>query len=175
MFHHYRKCRAHSMNEAVTEALRSLYAGRRQQLFTYALSITHDRESAEDVIHQVFQRLLKKGALPQNLLPYVFRSVRNAALDDLRRTRVRASSLFDETEMGDSFPSPAGGALLASELEEALNAVSCDEREVIVLRIYNALTFQEIADLRDLPLSTVTSWYRRGLETVKAKLGKETR
>jgi DNA-directed RNA polymerase specialized sigma24 family protein len=48
--------------------------------------------------------------------------------------------------------------------------ISPDERETIVLKIYDDFTFQEIADLRDVPLPTVASWYRRGLEKLKTLL-----
>jgi RNA polymerase sigma-70 factor (ECF subfamily) len=161
------------MNEEVLEALRSFYVGHRQQLFTYAVSITRNRESAEDAIHQVFQRLLRRTSLPVAMRPFVFRCVRNEALDDLRRTRVRSASVFEE----DTTPGPAGApgqrALLPGELEEALQALSPDEREVIALRMNDALTFQEIADLRGVPLPTVASWHRRGLEKMRERMARE--
>ena len=74
------------MNAMETEALRAFYVGTRQQLYTYAVSITGNRESAEDAIHGVFEQLLRQGYMPGDLRPYIFRCVRNAALDDLRRT-----------------------------------------------------------------------------------------
>jgi RNA polymerase sigma-70 factor (ECF subfamily) len=161
------------MSESVVESLRSFYAGHRQQLYTYAISITRHRESAEDAIHQAFQQLLRRGTLPVDFRPYVFRCVRNAALDGLRRARVRSDPIFAETLEPRAGPARAGGPLLASEVDEALRALSADEREVIVMKIYDALTFQEIADVLDSPLPTVASWYRRGLEKIRTMLTKE--
>src|SRR5258708_7473243 len=77
------------MSPAVTETLRAFYVENRQQLYTYAVSITRQREAAEDAIQQTFQQLLHRRALAADLRPYVFRCVRNAALDGLRRARGR--------------------------------------------------------------------------------------
>jgi RNA polymerase sigma-70 factor (ECF subfamily) len=111
--------------------------------------------------------------MPAELRPYVFRGVRNAALDALRRTKVRNDSIFEAkraAEASSSMASTVGGL---HELEQWLCLLSPDERETIVLKIYDEFTFQQIADLRQVPLSTVTSWYRRGLSKMKATLTTE--
>jgi RNA polymerase sigma-70 factor (ECF subfamily) len=94
-------------------------------------------------------------------------------LDDLRRARVRSASIFAETVDPDTVAAESGNPLLAGEFADLLQVVSSDEREIIILRVYEMLTFQEIADLRNVPLSTVTSWYRRGLGKIRSALGKE--
>ena len=156
------------MNSTDIETLRAFYAGSRQQLYTYAVSITGNREAAEDAIQGVFQQLLRRGALPAELRPYVFRAVRNAAYDAWRRTKVRSDSIF-AAAMDPPAPAPPA-ALRRDELEPLLQQLSPDERETIVLKIYNGFAFQQIADLRQVPLPTVASWYRRGLEKLKTML-----
>ncbi len=151
-----------------TEALRAFYVGTRQQLYTYAVSITGNRESAEDAIHGVFEQLLRQGYVPCDLRPYIFRCVRNAALDDLRHTRTRCDSIFEIASALDQ--SRPGPAFRCGEFENWLQTLSPDEREAIVLKIYNDFTFHEIADLRQVPLPTVASWYRRGLDKLRATL-----
>jgi RNA polymerase sigma-70 factor, ECF subfamily len=149
------------MNPAAIETLRAFYVQNRQQLYTYAVSLTRQREAAEDAIQQAFQQLLRRGALPEELRPYVFRCVRNAALDGLRRAGVRQDLPFDE----ERAPDPAAPlAFSPRELDAQLQRLNPDEREAIVLKIYDEFTFQEIATLRGVPLPTVASWYRRGLE-----------
>jgi RNA polymerase sigma-70 factor (ECF subfamily) len=146
------------------ELLRAFYAEERQHLYTYAVSITSNRESAEDAVHHAFQHLLERRSLPADLRPYVFRCVRNAAIDAMRRTRVRCDSFLAEGTDGD----PQAPALaLGEDLAVLLGALGSDERESIVLKIYNDLTFQEIAVLRGVPVATAASWYRRGLEKMK--------
>jgi RNA polymerase sigma-70 factor (ECF subfamily) len=162
------------MNATDIEALHALYVENRQELYTYALSITGNREGAEDAIHGVFERLLRGGRLPGDLRPYVFRAVRNAAYDAWRRAKVRDYSIFDLAAAVDAAradTAPVSGD--ASELEPLLQRLPPDEREAIVLRIFGGLTFQQIADSRRVPLPTAASWYRRGLEHLKTLLAKE--
>jgi RNA polymerase sigma-70 factor (ECF subfamily) len=159
------------MSEAVISALRSFYAGQRQQLYTYAVSITHSRESAEDAIHDAFERLLQRASLPRDPRPYIFRSVRNAAIDGFRRSRERPGPIL--ADVGADLLSAGPGSHLAQDLEEALQGVSPDEREAIVLKIYGSLSFREISEVRGVPLQTVASWYRRGLERIREAMSKE--
>jgi RNA polymerase sigma-70 factor (ECF subfamily) len=161
------------MSSSVNDILRGFYVENRQQLYTYAVSITHHREAAEDAIHQAFQQLLRRAALPSDVRPYVFRCVRNAALDSLRRAKTRGDSIFDEsTELG-AHDASSNVPLSAAELNQWLEMLSKDERETIVLKIYDAFSFQEIADLRRVRLSTTTSWYRRGLAKLRTIVAQE--
>jgi DNA-directed RNA polymerase specialized sigma24 family protein len=48
-----------------------------------------------------------------------------------------------------------------------------EERETIIEHIYGELTFREIAEMREVALSTVTTWYRRGLERLRARMKEE--
>jgi RNA polymerase sigma-70 factor, ECF subfamily len=160
------------MSPSAIAKLRAFYVENRQPLFTYALSITRQREAAEDAIQQAFQQLLRREEPVAELRPYVFRCVRNAALDGLRRAAVRGDSIFAEDAVPELVASASVAPLLAHELDEKLGLLSDDERETIVLKIYDGFTFQEIAALRDAPLPTVASWYRRGMERLKALLEK---
>ena len=159
------------MSATDTEILRTFYVGSRQQLYTYAVSITGNRESAEDAIHGVFEQLLRRGYLPADLRPYVFRCVRNAALDNLRRARMRRDSIFEVAATLDHSEAPP--PFRVDEVERWLRTLSPDEREAIVLKLYNDFTFQQIAELRQVPLQTAASWYRRGLEKLRALVSKE--
>ncbi|HNT35778.1 MAG TPA: sigma-70 family RNA polymerase sigma factor, partial [bacterium] len=75
--------------------LERFYEDNEQQLFTFALSMTRDHDGAEDAVHEAFSRLLQMGGCPDNLKSYVFRSVRNAAIDGMRKT-ARLCELTDE-------------------------------------------------------------------------------
>jgi RNA polymerase sigma-70 factor (ECF subfamily) len=161
------------MSSSVNETLRGFYIENRQQLYTYAVSITCHREAAEDAIHQTFQQLLRRDDLPADLRPYIFRSVRNAALDALRRAKTRGDSIFDESSMAAVPAANVSPALSVAELNEWLAKLSEDERETIVLKIFDSFSFQEVADLRRVPLSTATSWYRRGLAKLRTIVAQE--
>ncbi|HIJ74609.1 MAG TPA: sigma-70 family RNA polymerase sigma factor [Candidatus Hydrogenedentes bacterium] len=55
------------------------------------------------------------------------------------------------------------------EVETAVAPLGVEERERIVLKFYNGLTFKEIGALMDVSVNTAASWYRRGLEKMKAR------
>lgn len=152
----------------ITDILRDFYAENQDELYTYALAITRQREAAEDAIHQAFQRLLQREALPTALRPYIFRSVRNAALDGWRRDRSRTDSLFEENRPPEPAAPDAPPSLAAADAEVWLASLSPDERETVVLKIYDDFSFQEIADLRGVSLSTASSWYRRGIAKLRS-------
>ncbi|MHC4361488.1 MAG: RNA polymerase sigma factor [Planctomycetota bacterium] len=141
------------------------------QLFTFALAVTRRPDLAEDAMHEAFCRGLRLTEAPRNVKAYMFRSVRNAAIDQLRR-KGRTRSLSEDY----IFDSSAGPMELAQQnqfrhrVAAALLKLAEDERETIVQHLYTDLTFQEIADLRERPLGTITSWYRRGLAKLKEHL-----
>ena len=141
------------------------------QLFTCALSVTGCSGLAEDAMHEAFCRGFRLTEVPRNLKAYMFRSVRNAAIDQLRRRRKTRTLLQDYI-----FDSSAGPGQLAEQKQfkrlvaDALLKLSKDERETIVQHLYADLTFQEIADMCERSIGTVTSWYRRGLVKMKDHL-----
>ena len=153
------------MRRRQVEFLHRFYRDHRRELFTYALSLTHCGDSAEDAVHTAFARILERGRLPRELRPYAFRCVRNAAIDHLRiaSREVHDESLFDGAQPKAS----AEDARLRMDFEKLLEALSDDERECIILKVYSSLTFNEISDLRGVSINTAASWYRRGIEKLR--------
>ena len=146
-----------------------LYRQCRQELFSYALAVAGCQADAEDAIHTAFARTLTLGRSPSDLKTYIFRAVRNAAIDH-RRT-ARRTITIPEQGLDNCIHDMH---LLALENSEALQAASRalndlpdDEREVIVAHLHAGLTFKEIAGISGRPLGTVVSWYRRGLEALR--------
>ena len=144
------------------EVVRRYYESHRQELYTYALALTRRRQAAEDVVHTVFCKLLARGRPPRDMGPYLFRSVRNAAIDELsRRGNAKPRESIFET------PAPETDPALGLWAEEALDSLGDDERETIVLKLYAGMTFKEIATTRRVSINTAASWYRRGLEKLR--------
>jgi RNA polymerase sigma-70 factor (ECF subfamily) len=156
--------------------LERLYSECRQQLFTCALAITCSPARAEDAVHDAFCQLLRRqtareGIAAIDLKAYAFRAVRNAAVDQLRRQGRATAPLPDF--IFDAAPGPAAStedADFRRQVIELLQRLSPDERETIVQHIYGELTFQQIATVRDAPLGTIVSWYRRGIEKLRQRL-----
>lgn len=146
--------------------MRNCYTEYRQGLFTYALALTRNRATAEDAVHGVICRLLSRGKMPAEIRPYLFRAVRNAAVDDWRRTSGGGEPVFDL----DSPVTGSSRADQALQLHQCLFRLGEDERETIVLKIYQGLTFREIGEVRGQSTNTAASHYRRGLKKIKVML-----
>ncbi len=97
--------------------------------------------------------------------------MRNAALDQVRRYPQRCKPLSDFIFDPQAHPEQsAQQAEFQRQIAMQLLELHANERETIVQHLYGELTFQQIADVRETPLGTVTSWYRRGLEKLREKL-----
>ncbi len=151
--------------------LEALYLENRQQLYTCALAIVRCPEGAEDAVQEAFSRLFVMGTAPGSIRAYVFRAVRNAALDQRRRKgRIVAELshyIFDprdgphETALANEFKQRVVGALL--DLDD-------EDREIVIHRLYVDLTFREISEVMDLPLSSVAYRYRQALQRMRSSL-----
>lgn len=152
----------------------------RQGLFSLALSLTGCRQQAEDAIHAAFARLC--ASMPDHvadLKSYIFACVRNAALDGLRanqRTAAMQNSIFENTPRDPATYTATNpeDELTKNErnerLRNAVNHLGTDEREVIVMKIYSGLTFDEIGRVLEQPAKTVATRYRRALIKLEEKL-----
>jgi RNA polymerase sigma-70 factor (ECF subfamily) len=146
-----------------TSWLGTLYQQFRRELFRTAWTVLRRADLAEDAVHAAFAKLAQLESPPLDSKLYVFRCVRNAAID-LARTRSRRK---EETLHADW---DAPGAEAQAEDSDVLRCVAAAierlddaSREVIELRLHADLCFREIAELVDEPLPTVASRYRRAL------------
>ena len=167
-------CRAGS-----SEALAELYDRFASPLLAYLLSLTADRDAAEEVLQQVFVEVLRLGpALPQDRRPsaYLFASARNRAANLVRESQARQRALFAYELLARQKASGcfAGDETLEQELLARLNSglrwLSEGEREAILLHTQGELTFQEIARITGEPQGTVATRYRTGLEKLRGYL-----
>lgn len=161
-------------------AFEQAYIAHKDRLLTLSMVLTGDRSAAEDVVHDVFARLIQE---PRRLrdesgLPaFLTVCTRNRALDGRRRKgreTVLAGSEAMRHENPDSH-NPAEQAARAEEHEILLGMVSTlpdSQREVLTLRMWGELTFEEIAGLQGTTKSTAHARYRQALAELRARLGK---
>jgi RNA polymerase sigma-70 factor, ECF subfamily len=110
----------------------------------------------------VFERLLRGGIeIEGSPIPYLYRAVRNAALNDVRK-RSRDATLDDAWLEGP--PGMGEGAIV---LQSALQQLPTEQREVITLHIWGQMTFEEVATTLGIPAKTAESRYRYGLSKLK--------
>jgi RNA polymerase sigma-70 factor, ECF subfamily len=150
--------------------LEKLFDDYGQALYTCALSVTGCPGFAEDAVQEAFFRIFRLGTVPDNLKAYVFRSVRNIAIDQLRRNarlvEMNQDFVFDSSGPDEDLETKE----MKQRVAQVLQMLSADERETIVQHLYGGLTFREISEIRGDPVGTVASWYRRGLARMKTHL-----
>jgi len=144
-----------------------LYHEHGPALLAYASSFVADRALAEDLLHQVFAKLLEGGTpIPDVPAAYLYRAVRNAALNT-RRNGFRETGL-DATN--GCFVHRGGDNEAALALQVALAALPDEQREVVVMRIWSGMTLDEVAAATGVSLNTVASRYRYALQKLREKL-----
>jgi RNA polymerase sigma-70 factor, ECF subfamily len=152
-----------------TDWLSDMYQRFRRELFTTAWTVLRQVDLSEDAVHTAFVKLVKLASVPSDPKLYVFRSVRNAAID-LAKARLRRREEPMQADWDTSGPEKEDpDAEVLRSIANSLEQLEESSREVIELHLHASLTFQEIAQVLGEPLPTVASRYRRALD----KLGKE--
>jgi RNA polymerase sigma-70 factor (ECF subfamily) len=161
-------------------ALRALYDLTAGKLFGLALKVVGKRDWAEDVLQEAFLTIWRSaGDYRATLSPplgWMGMIVRSRALDFLRRRaseRADAAQVLDdaigETVAGDS-PDPIDTAQASEQawaLHECLRKLEGRQREVLSLAYLRDLSHAQLAEQLQLPLGTVKTWIRRGLDQLR--------
>ena len=160
----------------------------RTRVSRYVERFTYDVEDARDVTQDVFIKVY--GALDSfdprfKFSTWLFRIAGNAAIDHLRRRRVRTLPLeYPPGENGEARavdppetrPNPHE-ELVRQRLREALSAaidrLPDDYRELISLRHYGEMPYEEIAELKGMPLGTVKNKLFRARQALRDLLPKD--
>lgn len=162
-------------------ALRLLYDRTSSKLFGLALRVVRQREWAEDVLQEAFLTIWRAAADYRSSLspPMAWMGliVRSRALDLLRRRtadRAQFTQEFDdvmEDTLESNAPNPmdmADASEQAWALHQCLRQLEGPQREVVSLAYLRDLSHSELAEQLKLPLGTVKTWIRRGVEKLRA-------
>tara|TARA_Y100001934_G_C12385099_1_gene795120 strand:- start:11058 stop:11555 length:498 start_codon:yes stop_codon:yes gene_type:complete len=130
-----------------------------------------DRAEAEDVIQIVFLRLQSLDAPPRDVKAWLFRAAKNTALNSARS---RTRRLARETDVGAFsapwFESRPEDVIDAGQARQLLTGLDEEAREVVVLRIWAGLTFDQIAELSERSRSSVFRLYEQSLTAMRKQL-----
>lgn len=168
-------------------AFEILYNKYHRGLYAYLLSMLRSPHVAEDLTQDIFIKLFRQIDSYRFQSPFshwLFRMARNLAIDHTRREKVRFSTSLDADGGDDNLPlrerlagkaeTPAAQALQAEKskvVRQAVEALSEDFREVVVLREWDELSYEEIGERLGLSVGTVKSrlFRARGLLAKKLK------
>lgn len=146
-----------------------------KSLYRYACYRLGRREEAQDVIQELYLKLHRQHLHEvSNARCYLYRALSNSCTQLLRERRrieyVDVTSLRD-LKAEDITPSnfDEEQALIA----RLLATLPDEQSEVIRLHLHGGYTFAEVAEMMDIPLSTVKSRYRYGIEHLRKELQKQ--
>ena len=162
-------------------ALKALYDGCASKLFGLALRVVGQREWAEDVVQEAFLSIWRSaGDYRDSLSPpmaWLSLIVRSRALDLLRRRKAERSHVTQDIdeEMSDTLVGDSACPLDTAQASEQAHALhQClvqlenRQREVVSLAYLRDLSHNELSEQLKLPLGTVKTWIRRGLDQLRA-------
>lgn len=144
-----------------------------QSAYRYAHALTAHAETAEDLVHEGWLKVVKKyGPTPDK--PLLFRVIRNLYIDDVRHRTRFPSDQFDETYHKDAnVLDPSVYVSHDLVLAEGLSTLRSIEREVLFLWVFEGHTAAEIAAMSDQSRGTVLSQIHRAKAKLKRHLDKE--
>ncbi len=182
------------------ELVRSVLAGDRERfgelveryqgrLVNYLFRLVRNLDEAHDLAQEVFVRVyqaLDRFDPQYRFSTWLFRVAQNAAIDVIRKRRFRLVPLSRPEEDGGEgtweieLEAPGAGALEALEGRErdarvrvAIDALPWEYRELILLRHYGELAYEEIAEAKGMPLGTVKNKLFRARQMLKGALAGE--
>jgi RNA polymerase sigma-70 factor (ECF subfamily) len=125
----------------------------------------------EDVVQEAFLKLLALRQPPRQVVPWLYRVVRNAALDAGKAARRRQRRESAVARPDRWFVEPEVEGLDAAAAVAALQRLPAEEREVIVARLWGGLSFEQIAEVAGCSASTAFRRYAAGIEVLRKELG----
>jgi RNA polymerase sigma-70 factor (ECF subfamily) len=154
------------------EAYNLLVSRWEKRVYNYLLRLVRDREDALDLTQDVFLKAfqnLRKLEDVDRFASWLFRIAHNEAYSMLRRSRL------DDAEIGfDPSSSEASSGLYPIELtlavESALRRLNDDQREAVLLKVYQGFKFEEMAEILSCPVSTIKSRLYTALDLLKDTL-----
>jgi RNA polymerase sigma-70 factor (ECF subfamily) len=156
--------------------LERLYDEHAQALFAFLLNFTRNEADTRDLLQELFIKLARNPALLNSVReerPFLIRLVHNLAIDLIRRRGAREKNY--EQLAADSVAICAESArpdeqAFRQALAEALGELPPEQRAVLHLKLWEGLTFDQIAAALELSPNTAASRYRYGLDKLRDRL-----
>ena len=175
------------VREGREAALGELFERYHVTLFRFCLRMTGNRAVSEDLVQDIFMRMLKhrKSFRPNTTFtPWMYRIARNLLIDNIRRQShdaliraVKGRSDEDERDLmaqvaEDLLPPEvrAGQSELADLVDELLRELPEEQRLTFLLHHFSQLTLSEVADVMETSLPTTKSRLRLAREKLQAML-----
>ena len=156
------------------EAYNLLISRWEKRVYNYLLRIVRNREEALDLSQDVFLKAyqnLRKLDDPARFAAWLFRIAHNEAFSAFRKRKPETDTLADSPAEEASIANPAAFPIeLSIAVTTALGKLTDDQRETVILKIYQGFKFEEIAEILSCPVSTVKSRLYTAFDVLKLQL-----
>lgn len=146
------------------EQLPKLLLFARQQV----VSVQVAEDLVQEAVIECWRKQVCEGPPP---LPLVYATIRRRAIDGYRAA-ARRQRREEATAIGalEWFVPDMGAGERVEQVQKALEKLSVEQREVVVMKVWGELTFEEISGVVGIPLFTAASRYRYAIESMKKEL-----
>ena len=158
-----------------SRAIELIYDRMKDKLYGYAMAMTGSKHDTEDVMQELFIQIAAKKdkcAKADNIFAYIFVMMKNLVTENIRkkqRTRNNLDSFSEylvikneETKICDNDK---------DALYKALSILPFEQKEVIVMKFFHGMTFEEICSYTGISFGTLSSRYRYGIKRLKGIMG----
>lgn len=149
------------------------------QLFRFAFFRTGCFADSQDIVQEVFIKLYHENGnlqMVNNIKNYLYRSISNACIDYNRKSRKLKFEPIDKIVLPLSMHenNEASHHLIQIEeynrLEKLLSGLPDEQSETIRMRVFDNLSFVEIAEILEVPVTTIKSRFKYGIEKLKNRI-----
>jgi RNA polymerase sigma-70 factor, ECF subfamily len=158
------------------EAFNVLISHWEKRVFNYLLRLVGNQDQALDLSQDVFLKAwqnIRKLDDPARFGPWLYRIAHNEAYSSFRKRRpetATAEGTEQEQDPLERIAAPGFPIEMTLAVTAALDRLNTDQREAVVLKVYEGLKFEEMAEVLDCPVSTVKSRVYTALELLKTEL-----
>ena len=162
--------------EANERALQQLFDRTSPKLFGICLRILHDKQDAEDALQEVYVSVWRRAgsfdAARSSPITWMATIARNRSIDRLRSShRSRGTASADEAlNVADTSADSFEMASLAQDgarLHHCLEKLEAKQNGAIREAFFDGFAYSQLAERAGVPLGTMKSWIRRGLQSLK--------
>jgi len=159
-------------------AVEAMYTELSPELYRYAYRLTGHAEDSEDILAEAFIRLLRALQTTDrsitSIRAYLYRVVHNLAVDGFRTQKwIDPAADISSLQTGTGPLEKVEGVLAAERVRAALWQLTDLQRQVILLRFVQELSYKEIAEVLQKPEGAVKALRRRGLESLRRIFGQQ--
>jgi RNA polymerase sigma-70 factor (ECF subfamily) len=161
-------------------AFSRLYQRTAPKLLGVILRLLKDRAESEDALRDVFAKIWQRADRYRpdegSAETWLAAIARNHAIDRLRARKPQASAIDEAYDLAGREPHPEGGAVDRSEggrIEKCMQRLNPDKADAVKRAYVEGLSYQELAEFYNIPLSTMRTWLRRSLLKLRECLGHE--